>query len=119
MDALARHFGYSRSRFSRLFHDHLGCSMIEYLSVLRCREAAQLLLESDMTMLDIAMKVGFECLRTFYRAFKACYGVTPSQYVRIQTEGHAHKAPSSDSVSMVQASPLSTPELFPEDEERT
>ena len=31
---------------------------------------------------DIALQVGFECVRTFYRAFKRYYGVTPSQYTR-------------------------------------
>lgn len=86
MESLARQFGYSKSRFSRLFHDHLGCSMIDYLAVLRCRQAAQLLLESDMTMLDIALNVGFECLRTFYRAFKDCYHMTPTQYIRLNTD---------------------------------
>ncbi len=85
MEHLARHFGYSKSRFSRLFHDHLGCSMIEYLSTIRCRQAALLLIESDMTMLDIALGVGFECLRTFYRAFKNCYQMTPTQYIKQHT----------------------------------
>ena len=59
--------------------------MIEYLAALRCRQAAQLLLESDMTMLDISLGVGFECLRTFYRAFKSCYDMTPSQYIKAHT----------------------------------
>lgn len=86
MEHLARHFGYSKSRFSRLFHDHLGCSMIEYLSNIRCRQAALLLIESDMTMLDIALAVGFECLRTFYRAFKNCYQMTPTQYIKHHTQ---------------------------------
>lgn len=86
MEHLARHFGYSKSRFSRLFHDHLGCSMIEYLSAIRCRQAALLLLESDMTMLDIALAVGFECLRTFYRAFKNSYQMTPTQYIKQHTQ---------------------------------
>lgn len=86
MEHLARHFGYSKSRFSRLFHDHLGCSMIEYLATIRCRQAALLLIESDMTMLDIALAVGFECLRTFYRAFKNCYQMTPTQYIKHHTQ---------------------------------
>lgn len=85
MESLARQFGYSKSRFSRLFHDNLGCSMIDYLAAIRCRQAAQLLLESNMTMLDIALGVGFECLRTFYRAFKNCYQMTPTQYVKAHT----------------------------------
>ena len=59
--------------------------MIDYLAAIRCRQAAQLLLESNMTMLDIALGVGFECLRTFYRAFKNCYQMTPTQYVKAHT----------------------------------
>lgn len=85
LEDVARHFGYSKGRFSRLFHDYLGCSMSEYLMALRCRHAAELLLDSELTMLDIALNVGFECLRTFYRAFRACYQCTPSQYVRTHT----------------------------------
>ena len=38
-----------------------------------------------MTMLDIALGVGFECLRTFYRSFKSCYDMTPSQYIKAHT----------------------------------
>lgn len=85
LEDVARHFGYSKSRFSRLFHDYLGCSMNEYLMAQRCRHAAELLLDSELTMLDIALNVGFECLRTFYRAFHACYQCTPSQYVKKHT----------------------------------
>ncbi len=86
LEALARQFGYSKSRFARLFHDHLGCAMNEYLAALRCRHAARLLLESDQTMLDIALGVGFSCLRTFYRAFHAAYAMTPTQYIRAYTK---------------------------------
>lgn len=82
LEDVARHFGYSKGRFSRLFHDYLGCSMNEYLMAQRCRHAAELLMDSEMTMLDIAMNAGFECLRTFYRAFHTCYKCTPSQYVK-------------------------------------
>lgn len=85
MEDVARQFGYSKSRFSRLFHDCLGCSMNEYVMALRCRHAAEMLLDSELTMLDIALNVGFECLRTFYRAFHACYQCTPSQYVKAHT----------------------------------
>ena len=85
LEEVARRFGYSKSRFSRLFHDYLGCSMNEYLMAQRCRHAAELLMDSEMTMLEIATDVGFECLRTFYRAFHTCYQCTPSQYVKNHT----------------------------------
>lgn len=82
MEKLARHLGYSRSRLSHLFRDNFGCSYSDYVNSLRCRRAAQLLAQSDLTQLEIAMMTGFECIRTFYRAFRKCYGMTPRQYVR-------------------------------------
>ena len=82
MQQLARHFGYSKSRFSHLFNEQLGCTLADYVNSLRCQHASQLLLETKQPVMDIALQVGFECVRTFYRAFKRYYGVTPSQYTR-------------------------------------
>ncbi len=82
MEKLARHLGYSRSRLSHLFRDNFGCSFSDYLGSLRCRRAARLLAQSDLTQLEISLMTGFECIRTFYRAFHKCYGMTPKQYVR-------------------------------------
>jgi len=82
MEKLARHLGYSRSRLSHLFRDNFGCSYSDYVNSLRCRRAARLLTQSDLTQLEIALSTGFECIRTFYRAFQKCYGMTPKQYVR-------------------------------------
>ena len=82
MEKLARHLGYSRSRLSHLFRDNFGCSYSDYVNSLRCRRAARLLAQSDLTQLEIALSTGFECIRTFYRAFQKCYGMTPKQYIR-------------------------------------
>lgn len=76
---LASHFGYSKSRFSHIFNDSFGCSINEYVNSLRCRHAANLLVQGS-PMIDVAMSSGFECIRTFYRRFKQCYGMTPTQY---------------------------------------
>lgn len=84
---LARRFGYSKSRFSHLFNNTVGCSPRAYVNALRCRQAARALLESDQPLADIALGAGFECLRTFYRAFKQVYGMTPTQYQRAQQAG--------------------------------
>jgi len=80
---VASHFGYSRSRFSHLFNQHLGYSLTEYVGLLRCQHAALLLAEADMAVSDVAMAVGFESLRTFYRTFKKQYKMTPNRYANL------------------------------------
>lgn len=81
---VAAHFGYSRSRFSHLFQAQLGVTLMAYVGAIRCRRAAQLLAETEMPVAEVAMAVGFESLRTFYRAFKGQYNMTPNQYARRQ-----------------------------------
>ncbi len=77
---LSRRFGYSKYRFSHLFNESVGCSLAQYVGSLRARHAANLLRESDAPLLDVAMNSGFDSLRTFYRNFKNCFGMTPTQY---------------------------------------
>lgn len=88
METLAQQFGYSKSRFSHLFNETLGCPPGTFINALRCQHASRAMLESDQTLLEIALNAGFECPRTFYRAFKQYYGLTPTQYIR------AHSQPS-------------------------
>lgn len=80
LNGLARDFGYSKYRFSHIFSTYFGCSLPEYVNSLRARHAANLLSETEISLIDIAMNSGFESVRTFYRTFKRCYGMTPSQY---------------------------------------
>lgn len=80
LDLLAKRFGYSKYRFSHIFNESLGCNITQYVNSLRSRHAANLLRESDMPLLEVAMSSGFDSVRTFYRSFKNCYGVTPTQY---------------------------------------
>jgi AraC-like DNA-binding protein len=80
LNILARDFGYSKYRFSHIFSTYFGCSLPEYVNSLRARHAANLLAETEISLIDVAMNSGFESLRTFYRIFKHYFGMTPSQY---------------------------------------
>jgi AraC-like DNA-binding protein len=82
LEDVSRHFGYSKYRFSHIFNVSIGCSLTHYLDSLRAKHAANLLRESDAPLLDVAMSSGFDSMRTFYRSFKVCFGMTPSQYRR-------------------------------------
>jgi AraC-like DNA-binding protein len=91
LQQLARNFGYSASRFSHIFNSCFGCTIADYVNTLRCRHASGLLIDDSVPILDAAMGSGFNSMRTFYRSFRHCYGVTPSQYrdnyTRILTDG--------------------------------
>ena len=80
LDKIAAKFGYSKYSFSHLFNSYFSCTLTDYVNSLRARSAANMLLSEDLSMTEIAMRAGFESLRTFYRVFKNCYGCTPSAY---------------------------------------
>ncbi len=81
-ESLAVHFGYSRSRFSHLFKSNIGVSIPRYINILRCRDAAKVLVETDMPVVDVAINAGFNNAHTFYVAFRELYGMTPGDYVK-------------------------------------
>lgn len=80
LESVASHFGYSKSRFSHIFNSLFGCGINPYISSLRCRNAATLLVEDSIPIIDAAMNSGFDSMRTFYRSFKSWFGITPSEY---------------------------------------
>ncbi|MCI1991193.1 MAG: AraC family transcriptional regulator [Oscillospiraceae bacterium] len=80
LQLLAKNFGYSASRFSHIFNSCFGCTIADYVNTLRCRHASGLLIDDSVPIINAAMGSGFNSMRTFYRSFRHCYGVTPSQY---------------------------------------
>ncbi len=90
LETLAARFGYSKSRFSHLFHAYFGCGIPEYVNTLRCRSAALLLTQESASLTSAAMNSGFESMRTFYRCFKKSFGISPSEYLQAKRgEEHA------------------------------
>lgn len=83
VEQVAASFGYSRSRFSHLFKTTVGYSLPQYLNMLRCRSICDVLLSTDTPIVELATEAGFNSTHTFYTAFKACYHMTPREYIRI------------------------------------
>lgn len=77
---LAKQFGYNKDYLSRLWVSTLGCGFKQYLGVLRARYAANMIGNSDERISDIAFASGFNSQRTFNRAFRDLYGMTPAEY---------------------------------------
>ena len=77
LSQLADALGYSKYHISHIFKENFGCSYNDYLKRIRSEHAMGLLSHSDMTATEICFASGFSSLRSFYRAFREIYGVTP------------------------------------------
>lgn len=75
----ARHANMSLFYFSRFFKSISGMSYIAYLSSIRVNQAERLLLNTDKSILDIALECGFSNIRTFNRVFKQVKQRTPGE----------------------------------------
>ncbi len=80
IDDIANIAGFSKYHFTRLFKRVMNVSCYEYLVNRRIMYAQQLLMESDITIMQVAMRSGFSSLATFNRVFRAKNHCTPSEY---------------------------------------
>lgn len=83
LDTLARLSHYSKRHFTRLFREICGMSPMDYLNKVRIKNASDLLVRSDMNIIEISRLCGFEDNNLFSRRFKSIYKVSPTQYRRL------------------------------------
>jgi AraC-like DNA-binding protein len=79
LDAIAKVAGMSRFYFGRLFVAQVGKSPYRYLVDVRVARAASLIRGGRVSVTEAALSVGFNDLGRFGRAFRARFGVTPSE----------------------------------------
>ncbi|MDO7896192.1 helix-turn-helix domain-containing protein [Pseudomonas citrulli] len=77
---LARIADLSEYHFSRVFKRATGLSPSQYFIRLRMSRARHLLLETDRSIIDIAMEVGYCSPSHFSQVFRREVGLTPSAY---------------------------------------
>ncbi|MDL2234097.1 AraC family transcriptional regulator [Ruminococcaceae bacterium OttesenSCG-928-L11] len=70
----------SVSRFRTLFKARTGLSPLDYLTVLRINQARQLMMQTDMSVGEIAGATGYVDQLYFSRIFRKRTGFTPSAY---------------------------------------
>lgn len=75
---VARQVYVSDYHFHRMFSMVTGITPNEYLRNRRLSQAAQELMASDVKVIDLALKYGYETPESFTKAFSRFHGVTPS-----------------------------------------
>ena len=73
---------YSHSQFIKIFKTYVGKTIIEYVTDLRIAHAAKLLSSTDLKVITIASKVGYDNQSFFAQKFKDRYNVSPVEYRR-------------------------------------
>ena len=68
------------SYFSALFRQEISMTFTDYLNQLRIGQACHLLTDTEMSIMEIAVAVGFDDQSYFTRVFRKYKGITPHAY---------------------------------------
>jgi len=80
LDDIASTAGFSKFHFTRLFKQIMNISCYDYLINRRLMEAEKLLVQPELSIMQVALKSGFSSLATFNRLFKTKKHCTPTEY---------------------------------------
>lgn len=81
--AIGTVFGYHPFYLNRVFRERYGTTMHRYQTVCRIRRASSMLVNTRLTIREIADSLGFSPGPYFSEVFRAVTGMTPTQYRRL------------------------------------
>ena len=80
VDMVADDINISRRKLERKFHNSLKSSVHKMIVRSRAEKVEQLLIETDLTLSQIAIELDFTNHQQIDRYFKRCKGITPSEF---------------------------------------
>lgn len=79
-ESLAKYFHFSPYYFHRMFSVIVGKGITAYIRDRRLLRSCMQLINTEKSVLDIGLDCGYNSAQSFSRAFRAAYGVSPSEY---------------------------------------
>ncbi|XID92185.1 helix-turn-helix transcriptional regulator [Paenibacillaceae bacterium WGS1546] len=76
----ADRYKMSHAYLSKLFKEQTGETFTEYLNRLRLEHAVKSLIEEDIQIQELAVRVGYRDSNIFIKAFRRQFGVSPGKY---------------------------------------
>jgi transcriptional regulator GlxA family with amidase domain len=92
LDELAGYVGLSRRQLERLFQKYLDCVPTRYYLQLRLARARQLLLQTEMSIFDVAFACGFVSAPHFSKCYRDFFGAPPRDERRLRKGRHDEPA---------------------------
>lgn len=77
---ICSNFIIGKTQLFELFKQNDNSSVMEYYNTLKLNEAKKLLREEKNSVTQIADMLGYSCVHSFSRAFKAKFGFSPREY---------------------------------------
>lgn len=87
LSELAHYVSISRRQLERLFRTHLDRSPTRYYLELRLKRAREYLVQTSMSILDVALACGFSSSPHFSKCYHDYFAMPPSQERRRQSTG--------------------------------
>ena len=89
LESLSRRAAMGRSAFAEQFRKTVSLTPLQYVTLWRVNHAKLLLVESRLSLEQIAERVGYDPGSSFSRAFKKITGMSPGAYRRTIQRGQA------------------------------
>ncbi|CAG7652989.1 helix-turn-helix domain-containing protein [Paenibacillus allorhizosphaerae] len=83
---IGHHFEMKPTYMSRLFKDHTGEGLLDFINKVRIEKAKQLIADSKKNITDASSLAGFNDVNAFIRTFKKYEGITPGKYKELLEE---------------------------------
>jgi AraC family transcriptional regulator of adaptative response / DNA-3-methyladenine glycosylase II len=90
LEEIAGKLGYTDRHLRRVFTAEYNVSPVQYLQTCRLLLAKNLLTDTDLSVLEVAMTAGFGSLRRFNDIFKKRYKLSPTALRKSISEGKKH-----------------------------
>ncbi|TRZ43154.1 helix-turn-helix domain-containing protein [Robertkochia solimangrovi] len=80
LDQIAREFGHSSRTLSRLFQNNMETSFLQYLKLSRIIKSMEMLLQTELSITEIAYSCGYNSLSAFSYAFNQVVHRSPNDF---------------------------------------
>ncbi len=93
---IASYIGITRSYLTHIFKQKLHISPQEYLLSYRLDQGSRLLRTTDLSIQEVARRIGYDNPLTFSKIFKNAYGLSPKNYRKQILDCSSHSLPAQE-----------------------
>lgn len=86
LDNMCSIVNMNKTYFCRIFKKYTGCTLSEYVNLTRIKAAKHLLLDPQITLLEVSFYCGFNNYSYFCKLFKEIVGMTPLKYKNLKNK---------------------------------